>query len=609
MKTNLFYWIPINTWNLNEVFTTESISPIKFYDKRSFGNQNKKVQETIGIHDNLILYDEGIKSEVLLKISENLIDENCLEKIEKTNYYKYPKTIYLRKGYFFVYFSSSELKDNFISNSFMLLEIKTIKKYHKGTFIVDNNIFTENSQLSLQESLFLKEKNIQPYFDKAYNKIKGLIYGYLISRIFTFDKTEQALISRLSFIKNTIGGLHSEIILSKEYENQWLYNLITQVNSCKNIYINDIKNESIVFETLLMRLKEIDRLNKMRCDELIAQSSASYREDFNNHQNRLEKIKDEIFNLENEAGIVAFRKELRDIMDRERRNGEEGGKTRKYFKRGTFEYERKKELKQLINSFEYSSNYNQKKQEKEIIERTLENYHFGYTQYDTSIKEQFNRILEYINDLIREISKIIIDQKKHNNEFPNISFKININKLANYYQSKEKRYIDFEIDIPIELKKGLSDDEKNILIISLNSILSFSQGILGNFSEENILMILGEIGKKIPEGEAKEILSEYYKYRTFKNDSFKFPVDNNVISNLLVFLMKLQGHDQIKKMLINKGIKDKEIAFMFYGAYSGFASLPKTFTDIIFESNNDQLFEYLDDFLFDRYLNSNIGSC
>jgi hypothetical protein len=66
--------------------------------------------------------------------------------------------------------------------------------------------------------------------------------------------------------------------------------------------------------------------------------------------------------------------------------------------------------------------------------------------------------------------------------------------------------------------------------------------------------------------------------------------------------MKLQGHNQINKMLINKDIHYKQIAFMLYGAYTGFANLPKTFTNLIFDSDNRKLQDYIDDYLFKNIL-------
>ena len=68
-----YLWLPINLWNLNELFATESISPLSFYEERNFGNPVNRNQ---GIEDanNLILFDDAVKCDILLKIKPSLLD-------------------------------------------------------------------------------------------------------------------------------------------------------------------------------------------------------------------------------------------------------------------------------------------------------------------------------------------------------------------------------------------------------------------------------------------------------------------------------------------------------------------------------------------------------
>ena len=123
-----------------------------------------------------------------------------------------------------------------------------------------------------------------------------------------------------------------------------------------------------------------------------------------------------------------------------------------------------------------------------------------------------------------------------------------------------------------------------------------------NFSEQNILEIIKDIGEHLPENTDKQTLRDYYKYRIGKNDSFTFPI-NSVMASIIIFLMKLNGHDQINKMHVAKNIHNRQIAFLLYGAYLGFANMPKTFTNIVFDSDNTDLFGYIDNYLFNNYIN------
>jgi hypothetical protein len=115
------------------------------------------------------------------------------------------------------------------------------------------------------------------------------------------------------------------------------------------------------------------------------------------------------------------------------------------------------------------------------------------------------------------------------------------------------------------------------------------------------LKIIAEIGKHLPDSDFKNTLRDYYAYRTAKSENFEFP-KNDILANIIVFFMKLQGHDQINKMLITKSIQHKQIAFILYGAYTGFANLPKTFTSLIFEGENQLLRYSIDDYMFNNYL-------
>ena len=71
-----------------------------------------------------------------------------------------------------------------------------------------------------------------------------------------------------------------------------------------------------------------------------------------------------------------------------------------------------------------------------------------------------------------------------------------------------------------------------------------------------------------------------------------------ILANVIVFLMKSQGPDQINKKLAAKNIGYKKIAYMLYGAYVGFANMPKTFTNPLFDFGGVKHFNYIDDYLF-----------
>ncbi|MDR1171399.1 MAG: hypothetical protein LBL24_02980 [Bacteroidales bacterium] len=601
-RTGNSFWIPINLWNLNELFTTESISPISFYKERDFGNPVNRNQEETEDKYKLILFDNAVQSDILLKLSPDLLDTLCLtenpEKKIKLKSYKYPKTIYLKNGLFKVYFSSPEELNEFLNNTSMLLEVKTVKKY-KSDFDVDGTISKKRQKAFVQYSLYKNEE--QPFFDKAFNQIKGLIYGYLIGVIGTLGEKEQGLVSDLSKFKNTVGSIHTDIVLSEEYSGSWLNNICKQIDDSKKSYFDNFGKQSDVLDTLLLRLEEIDRLNKMRCSDLSKQKTPEYKRAYETEQENLKKARHELYGFECRHGITPLKEELKQIKQEEVNSGKVKGKTREYYKKGSYEYNRKQELIQLLADFEKNIEYQELKKEVKMQEEKVRNFLFGFTQYDSSITEQFSRISEYLYEITKTTTSFFLSKNNKSNDFPDISFEIDITKLAEYYFNRSKDYTNLFIHFPKTLTEILTETELNLLTVSANSILSQPQGRLGNFSEQNILEIIIKIGEHLPESADKQTLRDYYLYRTGKNDNFKFP-ENQVLANLIVFLMKLGGHEQINKMLVTRNIPNRQIAFMLYGAYVGFANMPKTFTGVIFDSNNSELFQYIDDHLFSNYL-------
>ncbi|MDR2065283.1 MAG: hypothetical protein LBP85_06220 [Prevotellaceae bacterium] len=592
-------WLPISMWNLNEVFTTESISPFSFYAIRDFGNPVNRNQ---GPEDknNLILFDDQVKSDILMEIDPELLDEQLKHKKSKPKRIEYSKTIYLRNGLFKVHFCSQAKLQEFLTQTFMLLEVKTVNKYKDSFVVNEENIM---KKLTYQAQIFSEKNTEELFFDKAFNQVKGMIYGYVIGLLGTLSEDEQGLVSNMSNLKNTIGGAHTDIVLTEQYSGLWLKNVSKQIDKCTG-YFKHFNIDTDVFDTILLRLKEVDNLNKMRCEELEKQKGPNYKREFEQAQNSLEQTKREFYNYESKSDITSMRKELQEIKNQEKENGKRKGKKREYFKKDSPEYQRKQELEDRIAEFEKKpeyAEYAEYKQRIEHLEAIVKNYQQGYT-YDTSISEQFNRITEQLNGLIKRTANSFLSKNSGKSELPDISFHFNIEPYAKYYRERSYRYTDFSIQLPQPLLAMITKEETDLLLVSLNAILSFPQGCLGNYSEENIIQMLVEIGKHLPDSAAKNTLREYYIYRKAEADSFVFPEKNDVLANLIVFFMKLQGPDQINKMLVAKNIKHKEIAFMLYGAYTGFANMPKTFTNVIFDWDNAKLFDHIDDYLFKNYL-------
>lgn len=599
-------WLPINQWNLNEVFTSESISPISFYAIRGFGNPVNRNEGRFEDANYLVLFEEQVSSDIIIEISRELLDKAALQDT-KSGYHEYYKTIYLQNGLFKVHFNTVEKMQEFLNQQFMLLEVKAVSKYKSESFVVSEQKAKKTSQVSFQPKILSEQREKEPFFDKAFNQIKGLIYGYVIGSLGSLGENEQGLVSDLTKLKNTIGGIHTDIALSDQYSNFWLMNVKRQIRDCEERFRKQFDNKtSDVFSTLTLRLQEVDSLNKMRCEELSKQKSPSYKRDYETEQENLEQARREVYLYECEHNITPLKEEFEKIKQEEKDRGEAKGKKREYYKKdeNPEKYYRKQELKNEIEEFEKNDyEYKLLKNKVYALEDRIKNFQQGGTQFDTSINEQFNRITEQLNDIVKRTNNYFLSKNNKESELPDISFKIDLASLTNFYFNKNKSYSNFSIQLPDVLSNEISNPEIDLLKISLNSVLSFPQGRLGNYSEENVLKIIAEIGRHLPDSDFKNTLREYYSYRTAKSENFVFP-ENDILASTIIFLMKMQGHDQINKMLIAKSVKNKKVAFMLYGAYTGFANLPKTFTNLIFDSENHKLQYFIDNYLFNALIKS-----
>ncbi len=612
------YWIPIEPWNLNEIFTTESISPISFYGLRQFGNKVSRSTEKTEGGNYLILFTKKIHSDILLFVSEFSLD------LTKDSYFKfsikaqipgkktskleaigYHKTIFLRKGNFSIYFASKKIREQFESNTLLLLEVKTVSKYFNSEY--PKLVFCENTE-SLPRVIKLQYevselKQDEPFRDKSINHIKGLIYGLMIGKIGAFSADEQNLMNLTQQLKNSIGGSRTNIVLSERYDNRWLISINAEIEKLKQLAQKVFPDQDQnALDSVQRRLFEIDSLNKERCIELEKQGKPDYKENYINIQHNLEVERNRLFAIEKNIGVSHLNNELDEIKEEEKKMGEAIGQTRKFFPKGSFQYNRKRELKTMIEDAELSPEYLQQKKTVESLTNDAKEFSFGFTKYDSNIDEQFNRVSDTLNGFFKAIKQKLTSEKNQTQQLIELDgLQLDHKKMWKHYQSGLETYIDAVLSLPKEITENISDEDLALCKVCINAILSIPQGYIGSISEQKIIKLIEMIGKQLPEGLNRQHLRSYYEYRTNRKSSFDFP-ESGIIRNLLVFLIKTNGYDQITKMMGNRGITRKDITFSFWGAFMGFPNLPKTFTNIIFESNNDLIFEHIDNYLFEYYI-------
>jgi hypothetical protein len=260
-----------------------------------------------------------------------------------------------------------------------------------------------------------------------------------------------------------------------------------------------------------------------------------------------------------------------------------------YFPKNSPEYLRKQELKESIKAFEEENNeYKELKKELIEIEDRITKYRIGSTEYDSTLSALFARMSDIVNDLLKKINK---------NENPN-----SINLLDLEIANNELRL----------MPTGFNMEEVAYINIVLNYILANPlQGtrVISEVDIMNIVVETGKIYKQIFPSESListkilEVLRQYWSYKNNKADTFEIPDDLPILQAIMSFYIKAQGFDQIERFMLNRKYQYKEFAFILWGAFIGFAAIPKTFTKIIFENSSPSINDYIDNYLFENILN------
>ena len=571
------YWLLIDSWNLMESFVTESISPYSFYQERGFGNNLSRFfkmgSEKI---NHLILSTREPVGEYAVEISDELLDVALLVKSgKKKTVFTYPKTIYYRKGSVRFRFFSREKQIAFIAESKILLEVKCVEKY-LNDFYFDNKAKVKVSEKFSDAFLFEKQQYLA--FDNKYNSLKGAFVGYVRGQLTSMDNGQQELLSHMIELKNSFTGLHTELMLGEDAVHDML--ILQKIFQCKLEYSKlDIESTNL-FDILSQIFKEVVKLASMRSQELKRQKTPAYEKELEELKQKREKCAHALNRLEDGFSFSRIRDELNQIKQKEIENGEKKGKKREYFKKETPEYRRKVELKKMLDDFEENnSEYKTLKQEIKNIEERIDSYHYGSTEYDSALGALFVRLSDGVNDLIKKVNK---SGQSHSVDFSRI--KILDRKILLVFGNEavvESAYFDIVLQYILEQSFG------GIRSISEIDILNLILATAKVFKDT-------EYSKTVTGQELLVSLGQYWRYKKQELDTFSIPSHLPIFQSIMSFFIKAQGFEQIERFMLNRKYRYKEYAFMLWGAYIGFAAIPKTFTNVIYQ--NDEIDKELDYF-------------
>ncbi|KGF14367.1 hypothetical protein HMPREF1640_13110 [Prevotella sp. S7-1-8] len=565
------YYISINSWNLLESFVTESLSPFAFYNKRNFGNNlsrfinnsNDKIKFIV-----LSTVDNGGDYSII--VNDTILDTSSIKPVKglKTMFV-YSKTLYYKKGTVSFRFGSQALLDAFVAESQILFEVKCIDKYKDDFFIKEVKEKKASSTLRRLRESFSFEQQTLVKNDNQFNIIKGAIVGYARGALTTSDSSDLRLVSMIKDIKNSFAGLNTQIMVNdSEVERPEAY--IIKLKECKKSFNEVLHEKTNYFDILTQLFLEVRNLASLRCAEL-----SRYKVD--NKERLIDQKQDveyEICEIERTSNISILKAELKQIKDEEKRLGERSGKTRIYFKKDTPKYNRKQELKAILKEFEESNeDYKALLRKLDEINTSIQNANSGKSQYDATLSALFVRISDITNNL----------QKK-------------------FDQGKSLNAVDFSCieytqEYGLELREASEDnDELEYFNVLIKTIVS--RETLETISEQFILSLIEKSAiafKSCPSYESEkgklimECLRNYWRYKHNQCTGFVIPGDMPVLQSVMSFFLKPFGFDQIERYMMNKKFTKKKYAMMLWAACNGYAALPKTFTSVLYQDEENYM--------------------
>ena len=566
-----------------ETFTTESLSPHIFYLKRAFGNDlTRYISKDGELFNNIVLYKEEPLSQFAIELDDSLFDKSLLAEYKKGETFLYPKTVYYQKGKVRFRFKNQDSIKAFIAESKIIFEVKTIDKY-SSDFFIETDTPKKAPSISGNDS-FPFDINEYMLVDNLFNSVKGGIVSYLCGLKTSTSLENQSLILSLTSLKNMIAGLNTVVMMGEENVIDYSQYKISLLKTKNEFLRSPFKSKINLFEVLKHILDEIISLSSLRLEKVAEQKSPSYKLEIERLKKKKAEYEDLLYKLE-DSNIGKIKEELNSIKEQEAKMGELEGKKRKFFPKGSHEYERKKELKAQINKYkEENSEYKTAFREYKSIEASLSYSVIGVTQYDATISSLFIRFSDNINDILKLLKLSLVKDSKETDLFPNLSVLKNDIKIEIENASLEEIVL---YNIIFHLIVFNSNEKHNV--ISDSKIVELVERAGKEFGENEISK--SEVGNQI-----MNTLRTFWMYKIQKADSFDIPTDLPLLQAIMSFFIKPRGFDQIDRFMLNRGYQLKKYAYMLWGAIVGYASIPKTLTNII----NDNIKEDL----LDSYLSS-----
>lgn len=575
------YYICINSWNLLESFITESLSPFAFYNKRNFGNNLSRYISSGNDKINfLVLSSTDNGGDYTIEIDDSILDMASIKPVKNLKtLFTYSKTVYYKVGQVAFRFANQSLLDAFIAETQILFEVKCIEKYRSDFFIKD--VKEKKASITLQRlgEVFSFEQQEFIYKDNRFNLIKGAIVGYVCGELTASDSDDQRLISMIKDIKNSFAGLNTQIMVNDiAVQNPEEYTI--KLRECKKLFYDLRKEKTNNFDVLSQLFMEIRNLSSLRCSELTMYKSSDWNFTYEKLISQKQNLEYQICQVEIDNNLTSIKNELQQIKEQERLMGESQGKTRVYFKKGTTEYERKCQMKDLLKDFENNNeHYKSLLKELDQINQKISDSTSGKSQFDNTISALFARVSDIFNDLQKKF-----DAGKSLNvvELAPLKYSLNGSIQLDNATADTAEIEFFNVLLRIIIERNSLEPISDAFVLSLIEDAANEYKECTSATTDNGIRII-------------TCLRNYWKYKHNTINGFVIPDDMPVLQSIMAFFLKPFGFDQIERYMLNKKYTEKKYAMMLWGACNGYAALPKTFTAILYQDKSH--YKDMDDLL------------
>lgn len=231
-------YIPTSTLNFNNIMSSESISPAAFYANRRFGYKRFEKVAPNNLDNLILLYDKypifNINDKELenyplvIEVGTQDMPDDCVQ--EKEGVFFTSKTIYLNPFSTRIIFRNETERTASLSKAEPIIETKLIPLYQGQLVVLSDEIKTFNwCPINVDDSS--DYDNIAVSYDITVNKLKGMLYGYLLGANESSSKEIVAMKKRVKELRNVLSAiLASPDGRATRFQQQQLDNLYAGIN-------------------------------------------------------------------------------------------------------------------------------------------------------------------------------------------------------------------------------------------------------------------------------------------------------------------------------------------------------------------------------------------